>query len=295
MKGFFCDKMTLFPLLFMFIHIFSHIMKKVFSQLSFLSLLLLGSLQVSFAQIGTTISLSGVITPDQSLSTFVGASLAFVDPSGKENRTKTDKQGNFTSVVLQPNTQYTLRISGTDLLVTTHPYTTPSVSKFTEVKQNFSVMAAVAGRQLFTTEAFALGTSQLTESAKVQLTSLIELLKQNRGLSVSLSMPKEEAAPIQAKAKAKKTKKSKEQVEEMPNHDSQRNINQERIDVIQQFLADVKSKDKRVALLLEGIIKQAAAPVAAKKTKKKDTKSATTTPDKVAVTLTCKIMSMNNI
>ena len=279
----------------MFIHIFSHIMKKVFSQLSFLSLLLLGSLQVSFAQIGTTISLSGVITPDQSLSTFVGASLAFVDPSGKENRTKTDKQGNFTSVVLQPNTQYTLRISGTDLLVTTHPYTTPNVSKFTEVKQNFSVMAAVAGRQLFTTEAFALGTSQLTESAKVQLTSLIELLKQNRGLSVSLSMPKEEAAPIQAKAKAKKTKKSKEQVEEMPNHDSQRNINQERIDVIQQFLADVKSKDKRVALLLEGIIKQAAAPVAAKKTKKKDTKSATTTPDKVAVTLTCKIMSMNNI
>ncbi|MFN9302378.1 MAG: hypothetical protein ACK6DA_06350 [Candidatus Kapaibacterium sp.] len=270
-------------------------MKKVFSQLSFLSLLLLGSLQVSFAQIGTTISLSGVITPDQSLSTFVGASLAFVDPSGKENRTKTDKQGNFTSVVLQPNTQYTLRISGTDLLVTTHPYTTPNVSKFTEVKQNFSVMAAVAGRQLFTTEAFALGTSQLTESAKVQLTSLIELLKQNRGLSVSLSMPKEEAAPIQAKAKAKKTKKSKEQVEEMPNHDSQRNINQERIDVIQQFLADVKSKDKRVALLLEGIIKQAAAPVAAKKTKKTDTKSATTTPDKVAVTLTCKIMSMNNI
>lgn len=279
----------------MFIHIFSHIMKKVFSQLSFLSLLLLGSLQVSFAQIGTTISLSGVITPDQSLSTFVGASLAFVDPSGKENRTKTDKQGNFTSVVLQPNTQYTLRISGTDLLVTTHPYTTPNVSKFTEVKQNFSVMAAVAGRQLFTTEAFALGTSQLTESAKVQLTSLIELLKQNRGLSVSLSMPKEEAAPIQAKVKAKKSKKSKEQVEEMPNHDSQRNINQERIDVIQQFLADVKSKDKRVALLLEGIIKQAAAPVTAKKTKKKDTKPATTTPDKVAVTLTCKIMSMNNI
>ncbi len=270
-------------------------MKKVFSQLSFLTLVLLGSLQVSFAQIGTTISLSGVITPDQSLSTFVGASLAFVDPNGKENRTKTDKQGNFTSVVLQPNTQYTLRISGTDLLVTTHPYTTPNVSKFTEVKQNFSVMAAVAGRQLFTTEAFALGTSQLTESAKVQLTSLIELLKQNRGLSVSLSMPKEEAAPIQAKVKAKKSKKSKEQVEEMPNPDSQRNINQERIDVLQQFLADVKSKDKRVALLLEGIIKQAAAPVAAKKTKKKDTKPATTTPDKVAVTLTCKIMSMNNI
>lgn len=295
MKGFFCDKKTLFPLLLMFIHIFSHIMKIVFSRLAFLSLLLLGFLQVSFAQIGTTVSLSGVITPDLSLSTFAGASLAFVDPNGKENRTKTDKLGNFSSVVLQPNTQYTLRISGTDLLVTTHAYTTPNVSKFTEVKQNFSVMAALAGRQLFTAEAFGLGANQLTESAKVQLTSLIELLKQNRGLSVALTMPKEEPAPVKTIAKTKKTKKSKEHVEEMPSPDSQRNINQERIDVLQQFLADVKSKDKRVAILLEGMVKQAAVTVPAKKSKKKDTKSATPTSEKVAVTLTCTILSMNNI
>ncbi len=270
-------------------------MKKVFSQLAFLSSLLLCSFHVSFAQIGTTVSVSGVITPDQSLSTFAGASLAFVDPNGKENRTKTDKQGNFSSVVLQPNTQYTLRISGTDLLVTTHSYTTPNVSKFTEVKQNFSVMAALVGRQLFTTDAFALGTTQLTESAKAQLTSLIELMKQNRGLSVSLSMQKEEPTPIKANVKIKKTKKSKEHIEEMPRPDSQRNLNQERIDVLQQFLADVKAKEKRVAILLEGMVKQEVAAAPAKKTKKKDTKTATPTSEKAAVTLICTIVSMNNI
>lgn len=273
-------------------------MKKVFVQFSALTTLLLCSFQLSQSQIGTTISLSGVISPDQSLPSYSGASLAFVDPNGKENRTKTDKEGNFSSVILQPNTKYTVRISGIDLLVTTHYYTTPAVSKFTEVKQNFLVMSALAGRQLFTTDAFVLGSSLLTESAKTQLTTLIDLLKQNRGLSVSLTMPKEEAAPAKTLTKPKKGKKSKEQVEEMPSPDPKKNLNQERIDVLQQFLSDVKSKDKRVAILLEGIIKETkAAPIAvAKKSKKKDAKTTTTPiPSATAITLTCKILSMNNI
>lgn len=246
------------------------------------------------AQIGVTVSLNGTITPDQTLSTFTGASIAFVDPGGKENRTKTDNQGKYSSVILQPATPYTVRITGANLLVTTHKFTTPSVTKFTEVTQNFSVMSAVIGRQLFTVDAFTMGSALLTDDAKAKLTEIIDLLKQNRGLSIGLTMPKEEQAKIAVKAKPKKSKKSKEVVEEQAAAPTSKDINQERLEQLQQFLADVKSRDKRVAIVFEGLVHAASQAASHQKNpKKKDTKASAAPP--AGIRLICSITAMSNI
>lgn len=268
-------------------------MKQVLSLSAALCLMMLLSMVNAYAQIGVTVSLNGTVTPDQTLSTYNGASIAFVDPGGKENRTKTDNQGKFSSVILQPATPYTVRITGTNLLVTTHKFTTPAVSKFAEVTQNFSVMSAVIGRQLFTVDAFSAGSSQLTEAAKTQLTEIVELLKQNRGLSISLTMPKEEQPKVAAKAKPKKGKKSKDVVEEQAAAPTAKDINQERLEQLQQFLADVKSRDKRVAIVFEGIVQAAAAVSTQKKPKKKEVKASTASA--TGIRLICSITAMNNI
>lgn len=258
-------------------------------------------LYMSAAQIGATISISGSVKPDEPVSNFTGVNISFADPAGKENRTKVDKDGNFSSVILSPSTVYKVKVSGTGLIATVHDFTTPNVSKFTELKQNFTVMTASAGRILFTADVFTPTKAELTSQAKTELDKLIELMKNNRGLSVKIVLPSETdpvpAKKTDAKPSKKSKKKSKDAAETMPAEApvNALSLNQQRINAIQDYLKDVKSKEKRVSIILDSSAPSTKTiTVAEPKKSKKNTKTAAATIQ-TPVKFTCSVLSMEAI
>lgn len=274
-----------------------HVMKQFLSvPVAFAALFFLFS-SSAFSQVGATISLSGKIKPDQPVSSMTGVTIAFVDPSGKENRSKVDKDGNFSSIILNPATNYKVKVGGASVLVTSHDFSTPTVSKFTELKQDFTVMTATAGREIFKTDMFITTKTELSQEGKKELDRLIELLKNNRGLSVKILLPSEnEPAKVEEKKVSKKSKKkSKEVVEAMPvDKPASVSLNQQRINLLQEYLKDVKSREKRVSFVLDvpvSVPQVATQPV--KKGKSKETKPVASTLK--PITVVCSVLSMETI
>ena len=258
----------------------------------------------ALSQVGASISISGKVKPDQPLSSMNGITIAFADPSGKENRSKIDKEGNFSSIILTPSTNYKVKIGGGSVLVTTHDFSTPAVSKFTELKQDFTVLAATTGRELFKTDMFYTTKTELSTDGKKELDRLVELLKNNRGLSVKILLPSEieplkiEDKKVDAKKTSKKTKKKskeKEVAEAMPiDKPTTISLNQQRINILQEYLKDVKSKEKRVSIVLDAPVEVShTVTQPAKKGKSKDNKPIASAQK--PITVVCSVLSMETI
>ncbi len=261
-------------------------------------------LYMSAAQIGATISISGTVKPDEPILTFTGVNISFSDPAGKENRTKVDKDGNYSSVILSPATRYKVKISGANIIAIAHDFETPNVEKFTELKQNFTAIAANAGKTLFMTEVFSPTKAELSTQAKTQLDKLIEMMKSNRGLSVKIALQSEKELPLKKEApkpEKKSKKKSKTTAETMPAAVSTNtvSINQQRINVIQEYLKDVKSREKRISIILDSstpsTLSTSSETVSEPKKGKKSSKTTVTTSVQIPVKLTCSVLSMETI
>lgn len=261
-------------------------------------------LYMSAAQIGATISISGTVKPDEPISTFTGVSISFSDPAGKENRTKVDKDGNFSSVILSPSTRYKVKISGSNIIATAHDFETPNVAKFTELKQNFTAITASAGKIIFSTEVFLPTKAELSTQAKTELDKLIDIMKSNRGLSVKIVLQSETELSIKKetpKPAKKSKKKSKTTAETMPTEvpTNTVSINQQRINTIQDYLKDVKSREKRISIILDSSTPNTSSTSSVTVSDpKKGKKSSTTTVTKsvqIPVKLTCAVLSMETI
>lgn len=174
----------------------------------FLAALLIGSTSTYALQ--TTVLLQGKVLADKGGAPVV-ARYVIESASGKKLRGTSTPDGAFKQV-LQSGENYTVTFTAYNILKTTAEFSIPVVDKYREEPKDFVVPVLQKGDNLLSVAAFEQGRSALSADARAGLEKIAAMLKENRGLSVAITVSAD-AAP-QATSKKNKKKKGKAKTEE---------------------------------------------------------------------------------
>lgn len=126
--------------------------------------------------------------------------------SGKKLRGTSIADGSFKQV-LQSGESYTITFTAYNILKTTAEFSIPATDKYREELKDFVVPVLQKGENLLSVAAFGEGQSVLTAEARAGLEKIAEMLKDNRGLSIAITVGADAAPPTAEKSKSKKKKK----------------------------------------------------------------------------------------
>jgi hypothetical protein len=205
------------------------------------------------------ILLTGTIT-EQTTGQGISAKYEIVDASGNKTRGKSNSNGGVYQAVLKAGQDYTINISGFDILKKSETFSIPASAKYMEHNHNFKVTKLITGTHLYTLNAFAPKQASVLPSVNAELNELREVLQQNRLLKVVLTIsandsefPKAKPAPApKTQAKPKKGKKAEPVVEEpkveaiTPETSPEQDLMNKRIAALKEYFGDVRNAEDRI-------------------------------------------------
>lgn len=165
---------------------------------------------VSVASALQTVLLQGRVV-DQQTGQPVSVRYVISSSSGKNLKGKSTADGTFKQVV-NAGESYTITFNNFDILKTSVDFSIPPSDTYYEEKKDFAVRVLRTGDQLLSMAAFENGTSSLKPEARAELEKLAAMLKENRGLEVSMTVAGDEAPKKTVKKSSKK--KGKKAVQE---------------------------------------------------------------------------------
>lgn len=162
-----------------------------------------------------TVLLQGKLL-DEKTGQPVEARYIIATPSGKNLKGKSTADGSFKQV-LNAGESYTITFNDYNIMKTVSEFSMPASDKYYEEKKEFRVRVFRSGDQLLTLVGFDKGKASVTASATAELKKIVDIMKENRSLEISVTvaadeLPKKEAA----KPKAKKQKKGKKSEDTAP-------------------------------------------------------------------------------
>lgn len=157
------------------------------------------------------ILLQGKILADRGGAPIV-ARYVIESASGKKLRGTSTADGSFKQV-LQSGENYTVTFTAYNILKTTTEFSIPVTDKYREEPKDFVVPVLQKGENLLSIAAFQQGQTVLTAEARTELEKIAAMLKDNRGLSIAITVGTDAVAKTTEKSK-KQSKKKKGKAKE---------------------------------------------------------------------------------
>lgn len=144
-------------------------------------------------------------------NTPIGVEVRFEDPTGKYFKINSNSLTGKFEQILSSGTQYKVRLFSNNIFPTEFILTTPEVTVYTEIEQNYQVIKLNPGRTVLTYDLFDKGKSELT-SDSVTAKFIDELnikMRFNRNVKVKIEVLGTDSKEYFNKTTEKKVKKKK--------------------------------------------------------------------------------------
>jgi len=188
-----------------------------------------------------TILLKGKVI-DEAGNALQGVQIQFKDGEMSAGKTKSQNNGEFTSV-LKPGKTYSAIIDRSDILQSDINMTVPQFTSYQELQKTFTVRVIKKGENLGEYHVFANDKADLIQSTFYE--KITQMLKKMRSINISIT--------VSNITKAKKAKPSKKKGKNIQS-ETQLSFGQQRIKVLIDKLISIGTSESRIQLI-EGNVK----------------------------------------
>jgi len=188
-----------------------------------------------------TILLKGKVI-DEAGNALQGVQIQFKDGEMSAGKTKSQNNGEFTSV-LKPGKTYSAIFDRSDILQSDINMTVPQFTSYQELQKTFTVRVIKKGENLGEYHVFANDKADLIQSTFYE--KITQMLKKMRSINISIT--------VSNITKAKKAKPSKKKGKNIQS-ETQLSFGQQRIKVLIDKLISIGTSESRIQLI-EGYVK----------------------------------------